>query len=252
MAIEKQNLLLGLGELYFKRKNDASGKYRRVGNLKGTVTFSYEYDVAEQKPGDRLTIAKRVKTAERCSLVAEVADFTVAQLIPVLGLTISTSQLTGTTTIRIHEQLTLGASITTTTNLAQSAVSITSQEYTKLDQSVRYTRGTNLTAAIAKIRHLNASLNSAVINVYYDYKDTNSLRVRVGDDKDLEEVDLKFVHKDGNGKFIQIEIPIATIAGGLSIPFNETAFTTYGITFQGLGSTTAGPGLSLFKIIREV
>lgn len=250
--VENQNLTLGLGELYFKRKSDASGKYVRVGSLKGTVSFNYEVEYAEHKPGNSLCPVKRCKTAERATLTATVGDFKVSQLIAALGLSISTTQITATSTLRVVEELQMDVSTTTTQTLANTPVSATSIVVTSLNRGTTYTQGTHYTAVGNKIRHLTTTMNSDYFNVEYDYADASATRVIFGDDTVLQEVDLKFVHKiKSTGKFVQIEIPIATINGGLSIPFNETDFTMYDISFAALADMTKPEGQRLAKIIRE-
>lgn len=251
MAVETVNLMLGIGELFFKRQSDASGKYMRVGNLKGTVNFTYEYDTVEQKPGDRLTAVRRDKTAERAILSATVADFKIAQLIAACGQSISTTQITATSTLRAWEQIAM-TSITTTKNLGNTAVSTTSVVVTSLDRGTKYVKGTDFTIpSTSKIKPILAGAANKTLNVEYDFRDNSATRITVGDKTTLQVVDLKFTHKLSNGKFVTIEIPLATITGGLTIPFNETEYTTYNITFSALADTTAPAGRSLFRIIRE-
>lgn len=251
MSVQTVNLLLGPGELFMKPETAASGKYVRVGNLKGAVSFSYEVGTVEQQPGNRLTVVRRDKISERAALKASIADFKIPQLISSLGLTLSTTQLTLTTTFRAWEEILFG-STTTVKTLGNSAVSMTSVVVTSVDQQTTYVRGgTGWTmTSVSKIKPGSASKNLAVM-VAYDSKDTAALAVRVGDKLNLQVVDLKFTHRQSDGKFITIEIPRATIIGGLTVPFSNADYTTYDVTFAALGSTTALPGRSLFTVIRE-
>ena len=251
MSVQPVNLLLGTGELFFKRDTDASGKYVHVGSLKGQVQFSYTMDTAEQKPGNKLTVARRDKIAERASLTAEVCDFKVSQLIAALGLSISTTQLTQTLTMRYFEDITFG-STTTTKTLANTAVSTTSVVVYSMDRSTKRVKGTDFTVlSTTKIKPITAGNANRSQFIAYDTRDVSASRVKVGDKTKLQVVDLKFSHKQQNGKIITIEIPLATVMGGLTVPFNETGYTTYNIRFDALGDTTATAGESLFKIIRE-
>jgi len=251
MPVQPVNLLLGPGELFFKRDTDVSSKYVRVGNLKGPVTFTYEIDTVEQKPGNRLTIAKREKIAERAMLSGSVADFKVSQLIAALGLSISTTQLTVTGTLRAWEEIVFG-STTTTKDIGNTAVSVTSVVITSMDNKTVYVSGTDYSVkSTTKIKPVLSGFANKSQLVQYDTADTAAKQIQVGDKTTLQIVDLKFTHRLGDGKFITIEIPLATITGGLVIPFSDEEFSTQEITFAALGDTTKGAGKSLFNIIRE-
>lgn len=255
MGAETVNMLLGTGELFFKRVGDASGKYMQVGCLKGNVTFDYEFDTIAATPGDMITEARRDKISERCRLKATICDFKIPQLIASMGQSISTTQLTQTTTLRVWEKLTLKATSGTNATLSRTPVSATSVVVQSLDRQTKYVNGTSYSITstdAALLKPKCATLANAVVLVSFDYADASATRIKVGDKTTLQIVDLKFTHKLSNGKFITIEIPRATVMGGISIPFNENSdYTTYDITFEGLGSTTATSGESLFKIIRE-
>jgi hypothetical protein len=251
MAVETVNLLLGPGELFLKRATDGANKYMRVGNLKGTVTFNYDLNTVEQQPGNRLTAVRRDKTSERVTLKATVADFKVAQVIYALGQTVSTTQITLTHTLRCWEEVKFGLS-TVVVTLANSAVSMTSVIVTSIDQATKYARGaTGYTmTSVNKLKPKGSLINKAAM-VAYDSADTAATAIRCGDKLNLQIVSLKFSHRLSNGKFITIEIPKATISGGLTIPFSSNEYTAYDVTFSALGDTTAVPGRSLFNIIRE-
>lgn len=249
--VEPVNLLLGHGELFFKRVDDTSGKYVRVGNLKGPVTFNYEMETAEQQPGNRLTVARRDKISEKATLSGQLADFKVSQLIASLGLSISTTQLTLTSTFRAFQEIDFG-STTSTKSIANTAVSMTSVVITSGDNSKNYVSGTDYTMPNTdQIKPITTTFANQMNLVAYDSADTASKIVQVGDKTVLQVVALKFTHRLSDGKFITIEIPRATVMGGLEIPFGDQEHTMFGISFQALGDTTAAPGKSLFKIIRE-
>lgn len=252
MPVQPVNLLLGPGELFFKRDTDVSGKYMRVGNLKGPVTFTYETDTVEQRPGNSLLVVRRDKIAERAMLSAGIADFKISQLIAALGLSLSTTQITLTQTHRAWEELAFG-SITTTKTLANTAVSTTSVVITSIDAATKYVKGTDFTVpSTTKVKPILAGFANKTQLTAYDVRDTAARAVRIGDKLTLQQVDLKFTHKQRDGKFVSIEIPIATITGGLTIPFEDVNYTTYNITFSALGDTTAARGRRLFNIIREI
>ena len=251
MSVQPVNLLLGLGELFFKRDTDVSSKYMLVGTLKGNVTFSYEMGTAEQKPGNRLTVARRDKVSERATLSAQICDFKIPSLIAALGLSISTTQITATSTLRVYEDLAFG-SITTTKTLGLVAVSTTSVVVTSLDRSTKYVKGTDFTVpSTSKIKPILAGFANKSNFLAYDVKKTSATVMRIGDKFKLQVVDLKYTTKLSNGKYITIEIPLATITGGLTLPFGETDYTVYNLTFAALGDTTAAAGRSLFNIIRQ-
>lgn len=251
MSVQPVNLHLGPGELFFKRDTDTSGKYMRVGSVKEAATFEYELETVEQQPGNRLTVARRDKISEKARLTVQLVDFKIAQLIAAFGLSISSTQITITSTLRVWEELAFG-STTTTKTLNNTAVSTTSVVVTKLDQSVKYAKATAFTVpSTTKIRALQASLANTTAFVAYDSKDTAAGAIRIGDKLKLQVVDLKFSTRMSDGKFITIEIPRATIMGGFEIPFSFTEYTMYELTFEALGDTTAAPGRSLFNIIRE-
>lgn len=251
MAVETNNLLLGPGELFFKRAADTAAKWMRVGNLKGTVSFAYEMDTVEQKPGNRLTIARRDKIGERATLSATIGDFKVSQLIAALGVTISTTQLTLTSTLRAFEEMVMG-STTDTKTLGKTTTSVTSVVVTKIDNSAKGVRGTDFTLpSKSGIKPISASFANKSLLVAYDFKDAAAQAIRVGDKINLQTVALKFTHKQSNGKFISISIPKATVMGGLTIPLSDSEYTTYNIQFAALGDMTATAGRSLFSIVRQ-
>ena len=251
MSVTKNDLFFGTGELFFKRDSDTSGKYVHVGTLKDEISFSYEMETAEQKPGNRLTVARRDKVSEKAMLKCKVIDFKIGQLIPALGLPISVTQITATSTLRAYEDILFG-SITTTKTLGNTAVSLTSVVAYSPDRATKYVRATDFTVlSTTKIKPLSAAFKAKQNFIAYDTRDVSATVARVGDKVNLQTVALKFTHRQSNGKLICIEIPKATIMNGITLPFSETNYTVYDLTFGALGDMTATLGRSLFKIIRE-
>ena len=251
MSVQPVNLQLGLGELYFKRDTDTNGKYVRVGTLKGKATFVYEMGTAEQKPGNRLTVARRDKISEKATLTVEVVDFKIPQLIAALGLSMSTTQITVTTSMRVQDEIAFG-STTTTKTLALTAISMTSVVATSMDQSTKYFRGTDYTLpSTTKIRPLSAAFKSKSNFIAYNTRMASATTMRVGDKFKLQQVSLMYTTKLSSGKFLSIIIPYATVMGGLTLPFGETDYTTYNLVFAAIGDMTAASGQSLFKIARQ-
>ena len=251
MAVQAVNVPLGLGKLYFKRASDADGKYRMVGALKGDVTFTYKQELVEQKAGEMMGKVRRDRIDEECMLKASVCDFKVEQLIALLGLSVSTTQLTVTNSIRRVEQFITGVSTTTTQTLSQTAKSITSAHLTSLDRSTEYVKGTDYTMPTARaIRPLTAGFKNKTVLAHYSSRRATK-RVRVGDNKLLQEVSLRFVHKLSSGKFVTLDIPRATVSGDIAIPFSEKDYTVYDIQFSGLADPTLAEGTRLFTIARE-
>ena len=102
--VEANNLLLGLGKLYLKRSADPDGAYRLVGALKDKVEFTYKPEIVKQKAGEVMGSIRADRINEEATLKAQVCDFKVEQLIPLLGLTVSTTALTVTNSIRRVEE----------------------------------------------------------------------------------------------------------------------------------------------------
>lgn len=251
MSVESTNLLLGNGELFFKRHDDAGGKYVHVGSLKGTLNLIHEVEIAEQKPGNRLTVARRDKISESARFEVEVCDFRIGGLIAAFGLSISTSQLTATSTLKLWEEMAFG-STTTTKTLSRTAVSTSSVVVYSMDRSTKHVSGTDFTVpSTTKIVPLTAGFANLSQFVSYETADVSATRITIGDKTTLQVVDLKFTHKLSDGKFITLEMPRATVIGGVTIPFNETEHTVRTMTFAALGDMTKPAGSSLFSLIRE-
>ena len=251
MSVQQVNLQLGLGELFFKRDTDTNGKYMPVGTLKGKATFAYEMATAEQKPGNRLTVARRDKIGEKAMLTVEVVDLKIPQLIAALGLSISTTQITVTTSMRVFDEIAFG-STTTTKTIALTAISITSVVALSMDRSTKYAKGTDYTMpSTTKLRPLIAAFKQKSNLITYNTRMASATTMRVGDKFKLQQVSLMYTTKLSSGKFISIIMPYATITGGLTLPFGETEYTTYNLVFSAIGDMTAASGNSLFKIARQ-
>jgi len=251
MSAQPVNLALGVGSLYAKRENDADGLYRLIGSLKGESTFTYAPEYAEQKPGDILTAIRRDIVEEKASMKCQVVDFRIDQLINVLGVSISRTAITSTTSIRIREEVLLG-STTTTQSFSNTAKSTTSIHVTSLDRSTDYVNGTDYTTPSTKtIAAKLANPANTTVSIYLTKLFTTARRVRIGDKTPLQVLSLKFVHQLSNKKHIQIEFPRATINSDFVLPFKEKEYSMIDITFSALGDSTKPQGQKLFTISRE-
>ena len=251
MAVETKNLLLGLGKLYFKRETDSDGKYRMVGALKDKVEFTYKREIVKQKVGEMMGAPRADAINEECSLKAQVCDFKIEQLIPLLGLTVSTTALTATNSIRRVEEHITGISTTDTQTLSQTAKSKTSVDITSLDRATNYAQGTDYTMPTARgIKPVTSAFRNITVLAHYTSKRTVK-RVRVGDHKTLPVFSLMFTHRRSNGKRLSLIIPRCHISSDVMIPWDEKEYTAYDITFEGLSDTTAPEGRRLFHIVDE-
>ena len=218
MSVQAQNVPLGLGTLYFKRVDDADGKYRMVGALKGEVVFGYKQETVEQKVGDMMGKVRRDRIDEDCTLKASICELKVENLIALLGLSVSTSQLTATASHRVKEQHATGISTTDTQTLSQTAKSTTSVHITSLDRSTDYVQGTDYTMPTARgIKPVTSAFRNITVLAHYTTRKSSRL-VRVGDNSVLQIVSVMFVHKLSSGKKVTIVIPRATVMGDISIP----------------------------------
>lgn len=252
MAAQAQNVPLGLGTLYFKRTGDSDGKYRMVGALKGAVELTYKREFVEAKVGDMLGKIRRDVVDEDVMLKATICDFKVEQLIAFLGVSLSTTQLTATQSIRVKEQHVTGISTTDTQTLSATPISITSVHATSLDRATNFVRGTDYTQPTARgLKPISAAFKNTTVLAHYTKRVSTVRRLRMGDSSVLQEVSVRFVHKLSSGKYITVDIPRATIQGDLVIPWNEKEYTTKDITFAGLADPTLPSGRRLFTIARE-
>jgi len=247
MSVQKENMLFGTGELYIQNV--------RVGNFKN-VNFTYTKEFVEAKPGDGINLARRDLLKETCLLTGNLCDIDITRIPMLMGLTMSTSQLTGTTTLRIAEEVLLGASTATAKTLSEAAVSTTNVKVYSLDYQTEYIKNTDYTltttvAAHTKLFPKSATFKSKYVLAVYDYTDASALNVDVGGKTTHEEMKLKFVHKMSNGKRIQITIPKAQMTSEFSIPFNEDSHSVIPVSFTGIGDYTLAKGQRLFTIVRE-
>lgn len=251
MSVQPVNLALGNGLLYAKREDDADGLYRLIGSLKGETTFTYAPEFVEQKPGDLLTAVRRDIVEEKASMKCQIVDFRVDQLINLLGISISTTSLTATTSFRIKQELLLG-STTATQSFSYTAKSLTSVVVTNLDRSTTYVSGTDYTLpSTKKINALTAGTANTTVNIYITALIPAANRIRIGDKTPLQVLSLKFVHQLSDKKHIQIDFPRATINSDFVLPFKEKEYTMTDITFAALGDPTKPQGQKLFTISRQ-
>lgn len=249
--VETKNLLLGLGKLYFKREGDPDGAYRMVGALKDKVEFVYKSETVKQKVGEMMGSPRADRINEEASLKAQVCDFKIEQMIPLLGLTISTTALTATNSIRRCEEHITGMSTTDTQTLSQTAKSKTSVHITSLDRATNYVQGTDYTMPSTRgIKPVTSGFRNLTVLAHYTTRKTTK-RVRVGDHKTLPVFSLMFTHKRSNGKRVSLVIPRCHIEGDVTIPWNEKEYTVHDISFSALADTTKPEGQRLFYIVDE-
>ena len=196
MSVQKENMLFGSGELYIANI--------RLGNLKN-ANFIYTKEFVEAKPGDGINIVRRDLTKETAVLSGTLCDIDISRIPMLMGLTMSTSQLTGTTTLRITEEIQLGASTTTWKTLAEHAVSTTNPMVYSLDYQTKSLDGTDYSLTTSgtlrtKVKAKSATFKSKYVLVVYDYADKSALHAHVGGKTTNEELKLKFVHTMSNGK----------------------------------------------------
>jgi len=247
MSVQKENMLFGVGELYLGNV--------RIGNLKD-ASFAYTKEFVEAKPGDGVNIVRRDLTKESAILTGTLCDIAIERIPMLMGLTMSTTQLTGTTTLRVVEELQLGASTTTWKTLAEHAVSTTNPVIYSLDYQSKYLDGTDFSLTTSgtlrtKIKAKSTTFKSKYVLVVYDYADKSALHAHVGGKLTHEELKLKFVHTMSNGKKLQITIPKAQLTGEFSMPFKEDAHMTIPVSFTAVGDYTLAKGQRLFTIIKE-
>ena len=251
MSAQAVNLLLGVGRLYLKRTTDSDGKYKLVGSIKKNAKFTYKPSFVEQRPSDTINMIRRDKIEESATLMCEVVDWRYEQLAVALGLSQSTTGLSGTASIRMAQELTTAASTTTTRSISRTAKSMTSVAFTSTDRATDYVRGTDFTmVSTKKFRAVAASFKSKAVRAYYT-KLLATKRIRVGNKDTLQNMSMKYVHQQSNGKHIMIEFPICTTNADLAAVFAEKEYTTYEVTFAALGDPAKVRGQQLFSIVRE-
>lgn len=251
MSVESNNLFLGAGELFLKKEGAGNGAFVHVGSLKGNTQLVHEVETVEQKPANRLGPVRRDKIGEKVMLKAQVCDFKLEQLLMALGQSVSVTGLTGTTSLRVFQELTF-ESVTTTKTLLHVALSLTNIVIHTLNRATKYVRGTHFTVPSTQgVKPITSTFANKTHFLAYDSLKTDARRLMVGDSLTLQVVHLKAVHKQANGKFVTVEIPRATVQGGLTIPFGEKDHTVYDVSFAGLVDTSKAAGESLFRVVRE-
>jgi hypothetical protein len=252
MSAQAVNMLLGTGKLYAKRSTDTDGKWRLIGSIKGEASFNYKPGFVEQRPSDVIAAVRRDKIEESAMLKCTLVDFRLDQIIPALGLSISSTQLTLTSSIRLAQELTTGASTTTSKCISQTAKSTTSIAFTSLDRATDYVRGTDFTLiSKKKFKPISAAFKSKAVRAYYTKKFTAATRIDIGDNALLQSVSLMYVHQKSNGKHVSIQFPLATIHSDLTLAFKEKDYTMPEVTFAALADPTAAKGKKLFSIVVE-
>lgn len=246
MSVEKENMLFGAGEIYLNNV--------RIGNLKN-VNFIYTKEIVDAYPGDGVNVVRRDITREMAVISGTLCDIDITRLPMLMGLTMSTSQLTETTTLRIVDEITFPATSATQVSLSKALVSTTNPKVWSPDYKTFYTCSqaytiTN-TGTEGKLKFKTATLANDTVLVAYDYVDVSALRINVGGKTTHEEPSLKFVHTLSDGKRLQINMPKAQMTSELNIPFDTESHASVPVSFTCIGDYTKAKGTRLFKIIKE-
>jgi hypothetical protein len=241
---EPKRLLLGPGDLYF---NDVF-----VGSVKESVEFKYNPNYAFQRPGNSLADIKGERISEEATLTAKLCDFKVSQLRRAFGI----SEAVTSGSFRLRRQQVLKASGTGAIAFDKTACSGT-LKISKLDRAVNYVSGTDFSATLTGFSRLGAGAiaDQQYVVVEYDWLDATANAVRVGGEKTAPETyELNFVHRQSNGKHIQITFYKAMSNADVSLPFNEKSsgnYTLHQIGFKALVDLTKPEGRNLFEIVEE-
>lgn len=250
MPVQAVNQLLGPGVLYVKRTSDVDSLYRRIGSVK-EATLLISKEEVEQKPGDSTVATRRDKVEEKASLKCSIVDFRMDQMINALGLSISRSQLTLTSSIRLSQEIEFG-SITTTVTLSNTAKSETSIQVTSLDRGTDHVRATDFSVPDKSgVLPILAGFANTVQRVYYTSLFTSAKAIRIGGSEILQNVSIMYVHSKSNGKAIAVQFPIATVMGDLSFEFKDKDYTVPEITFAAIGDPNQAKGRQLLRIIEQ-
>jgi len=215
------------------------------------ATGDFTKEEIEQKPGDMLVATRRDKVEEKAQLKCRVVDFRIDQMINALGLSISRTQLTLTSSIRIMQEITF-TSTTNTMTLSRTAKSKTSVDITSLDRQTDYVQGTDYTMPTTRgIKPVVAGFANKTQRVAYTMLRTNARAIRLGGNEILQNVSIMYVHSKSNKKKVAIQFPIATVIGDVSFEFKEKDYTMPEITFAALGDPTVAKGRQLLRIVEE-
>jgi hypothetical protein len=251
---EPKRLLLGPGDLYF---ND-----QFVGSVKEGIEFKYDPNYAYQRPGNCIADVKGERISEQVTLTAKLCDFKVSQLRRAFG--ISEAVTSGSFRLRNKETVKLsGTGVTAFTHNACTGT----LKVSKLDRSLvgasgtwgsaAYNSGTDYSATVAGVSRIGAGriTDQQYVIVEYDFLDATANAVRVGGEKTAPQTfEMNFVHKQSNGKHIQITFYRAMSMSDISLAFNEKSsgnYTLHQIGFKALVDLTKPEGRNLFEIIEE-
>ena len=257
MSVQAVNQLLGPGQLFIKRKatgsvttDDADGKYRLIGSVK-EATLTITKEETEQKPGDMLMATRRDKVEEKAQLKCKVVDFRLDQMINALGLSITRSALTVTSSFRIMEEITFG-STTSTSTLSRTPISATSVDIVSADRGTDFVKATDYTIPAARsVAPKLAGFANRMNRVFYTIRQATAKTIRLGGNEILQNVSLMYVHSKSNGKKVAVLFGIATVVGEMSFEFREKDYVMPEITFAALGDPTQAKGRQLLRIIEE-
>lgn len=250
MSVQTVNQLLGAGHLYVKRTDDTDGKWRLIGSVK-EAKLTVTKEEVEGKPGDMLGATRRDKVEEKAELSCKTVDFRLDQMINALGLSISRTQLTLTSSLRLIQEISFG-STTDTKTLSRTMKSKTSAAVTSLDRATDYVRATDFTVPNTRgIKPITAGFANGTRRVYYTHVQTTAKAIRIGGKSVLQNVSIMYVHSKSNGKKLAIQFPIATVMGEVSFEFKEKDYVMPEIKFSALFDPTAAQGRQLLRIIEE-
>jgi len=243
---EPRRLLLGIGDLYV---NDVF-----VGNLKGSVKFTYNRQYAYQRPGNNVADIRAEVVSEEATLEAEVCDLKVEQLRQAFG--INNSVEANAKTIRKREVLKLSG--VTFTSPVESMVSGTIKVFS-LDRKTEYLLTTDylLSGSPKDIRRVSGGGISAgqYVGIEYDFSDAGAKAIGFGGEtKTPPTFRLDFTHLDKDGKYWQISLFKAVTTTEFEMAFNEREsgdYTTHNIMFKGLVDITRPEGQNIGEIVQE-
>jgi hypothetical protein len=248
MDVEPQRLLLGPGDIYI---NDVY-----VGAVKKQVEFKYASKYAYQRPGNSTVDVKGERTEEVVTLTAEICDFKVVQLRRAFGI----AEAVSSGSFRMRKKEVLKMSGTSPINLASGMTACSgSLKVSKLDRSVNYVSGVDYSAPVAAThvgrKSAGAILDQQHVIVEYDFLATKANAVRAGGETlACATFELNFVHRQSNGKLVQITLYKAMSDSDISLAFHERSsgtYTVHAMGFRALADLTKPDGRNLFEIIEE-
>lgn len=241
---EGKRILLGHGDLYV---NDVF-----VGQLKGSVNFTYTPGFAFARPGNMLADMKGVRVSEEAMIVAQVLELKPAQLRRAMG--INEAIASAAASIRKQEILKLSATANVSTAETMEAGSL---KVFKLDRSVQYVSSTDYSATSTTVTRKSGGAITAAQNVIveYDFSDSAAVSIKFGGEKTAPNTfEMDFVVEQSSGKRFQIKFYKAMFTTDLAMAFNDLAsgdFTMHNVRLKALVDMTKAEGQNLGIITFE-